>query len=62
MTNNYTVDVTLKTKGNEKCNFTVVLCVTADGGQCDPMVIFKRKTIPKEPLPQGIVVKANEKS
>ena len=25
------------------------------------MVIFKRKTIPKEPFPQGIVVKANEK-
>ena len=55
MTSNYTVDVkgaediTLKTAGNEKCNFTVFLCVTADGGKCDSMVIFKRKShSPKE--------------
>ena len=47
MTSNYTVnvkgaeDITLKTTGNEKCNFTVVLCVTTDGEKFDSMVIFK---------------------
>jgi transposase-like protein len=54
ITSNYTVDekgsqdIRISTTGNEKCNFTVVLCVTADGGKCTPMVIFKRKTMPKE--------------
>ena len=62
---NFTVDsvgakeVKYKSTGNEKSFYTVVLCVTADGGKCDPMVIFKRKTIPKEGFPKGIVVKAN---
>jgi hypothetical protein len=54
MTGNYTVDkkgtqdIKIRTTGQEKCHFTVVLCVTADGGKCPPMVIFKRKTLPKE--------------
>jgi len=51
-----TRDIELTTTGAEKCNFTVILCVTADGGKCDPMVIFKRKTIPKEDFPNGIIV------
>jgi hypothetical protein len=54
-------DVEISTTGAERCNFTVVLCVTADGGKCTPMVIFKRKTIPKGNFPKGIVVMANEK-
>ncbi len=54
-------DVEISTNGAERCNFTVVLCVTADGGKCTTMVIFKRKTIPKGNFPKGIVVMANEK-
>jgi hypothetical protein len=54
-------DVRITTTGNEKCNFTVVLCATADGGKCKPLVIFKRKTIPKGVFPKGVVVTANEK-
>jgi hypothetical protein len=41
--------------------FTVVLCITANGGKCDPLVIFKRKTIPKENFLKGVVVKVNSK-
>jgi len=56
-----TEDVKINTTGAEKCSFTVVLSVTADGGKLPPMVIFKRKTIPKEKFPKGIFVQANEK-
>ena len=41
-------EIILSTTGAEKLNFTVVLCCTADGGKCQPMVIFKRKTMPKD--------------
>ena len=64
---NYTVektgtqDIKITTTGHEKCFFTVVLCVTADGGKCDPLVIIKRKTMPKEEFPKGVVVKVNPK-
>jgi len=67
MPSNFTVeskgtgDVKIITTGAEKCNFTVVLSVTCDGGKLQPMVIFKRKTIPKEKFPPGIFVQANEK-
>jgi hypothetical protein len=58
-----TQDVLLKTTGNEKTHFTIVLCVTADGGKCDPMVIFKRKTFPKKlEFPKGIVVAVQPKA
>jgi DDE superfamily endonuclease/Tc5 transposase DNA-binding domain/Brinker DNA-binding domain len=51
-------EVRLATTGKEKSN---ILCVTADGKKLPPMVIFKRKTIPKEKFPSGIYVEANEK-
>lgn len=54
-------DIKISTTGHEKSNFTVILCVTADGGKCAPLVIFKRKTMPKEEFPKGVVVKVNEK-
>jgi len=56
-----TDDIKIETTGAEKCNFTIILCATADGGKCIPMVIFKRKTMPKEKFPTGIIVKVNEK-
>ena len=54
-------DVGIVTTGHEKMNFTVILTATADGGKCKPMVIFKRKTMPKEKFPEGIVVAVNPK-
>jgi len=67
MPSNFTIDkkgsenIKISTTGSEKCNFTVVLCVTADGGKLPPFVIFKRKTIPKLNFPKGIVVSVNPK-
>ena len=52
-------DVSVVTTGCQKCSFTVVLAVTANG-KCPPFVIFKRRTIPKEQFPIRIIVKANE--
>ena len=54
-------DIVITTTGAEKCNFTVVLCCTADGGKCEPMIIFKRKTMPKLIVPKGIVVTVSPK-
>ena len=44
-------DIKISTTGSEKCNFTIILCVTADGGKLHPMIIFKRKTILTLKLP-----------
>ena len=38
----------VKTAGHEKQRFTVVLACIADGTKLPPMVIFKRKTLPKK--------------
>ena len=35
--------VSIKTTGNEKNRFTVMLACTADGGKFPPYVVFKRK-------------------
>ena len=48
--------VLVNTTGHEKCRFTAVLSCLADGTKLKPMVIFKRKTIPKENFPAGVVV------
>ncbi len=53
--------VPIKTTGHEKSSFTVVLSCTASGKKLPPMVIFKRKTIPKEKFPPGIEIRANAK-
>jgi hypothetical protein len=55
-------DIQLITIGNEKCNFTVILSVTADVHKCELMVIFKRKTMPKEKFPESIIVTVNKKA
>ena len=48
--------VLLKTTGHEKTRFTVILACLADGTKLKPMVIFKRKTMPKDNFPAGVVV------
>lgn len=56
-----TKSISIKTTGNEKSSFTVVLSCCSDGGKLPPMVIFKRKTIPKENFSTDVIVEANEK-
>ena len=53
--------VRIKTTGHEKSNFTIVLAQMADGTKLKPMVIFKRKTMPKETIPTGILVHVHPK-
>ena len=48
--------VLLKTTGNEKTRFTVVLSCLADGTKLKPMVIFRRKTMPKDKFCPGVLV------
>lgn len=49
--------VLINTTGHEKSRFTVVLSCLADATKLKPMVIIvKRKTMPKEKFPAGVVV------
>ncbi|CAL4110473.1 unnamed protein product, partial [Meganyctiphanes norvegica] len=43
------------------CNYTVVLAAMANGDKLSPMLIFKRKKLPKCTFPKGVVVHCNEK-
>ncbi|GFV08977.1 pogo transposable element with KRAB domain [Trichonephila clavipes] len=47
--------------GQEKTHFTVMLACCADGTKLKPLLIFKRKTIPKENFPRSVVIWCNEK-
>ena len=53
--------INIRTTGHEKANFTCVLAVTTEGYKLPSMIIFKRKIVPKEKFPPGIVVKVNPK-
>lgn len=53
--------VTVKTSGHEKSHYTVVLACCADGTKLPPMLIFKGKTMPKEDIPQGVIVHVHDK-
>nr|AHN53440.1 DDE superfamily endonuclease [Nuttalliella namaqua] len=53
--------ITIKTSGHEKTHYTVVLSCCADGTKLPPMLIFKRKTLPKEKIPRGVVVHIHDK-
>ena len=53
--------IKIRTTGNEKNRVTVVLACCGDGSKLKPMVIFKRKTIPKINNKHGVVVSAQEK-
>lgn len=67
MKSNITVDqkgaksILMRTTGNEKLRITAMLAVTADGHKLTPYVILKRKTMPKESLPRGLIVRCHEK-
>ena len=47
--------IIIKTTGNEKNHFTVVLACLADGTKLKPMIILKRKTMPKDEIPPEVV-------
>ena len=53
--------VKIRTTGNEKNLVTVVLACCGDGSKLKPMVMFKRKTVPKINNKHGVVVSAQEK-
>lgn len=54
--------VLIKTTGHEKLRFTVVLCCLANGTRLPPVIIFKRKTLPKRAkFPSGVIVWAHPK-
>lgn len=51
----------VKTTGVEKQWCIVILAITADGRILPPFFVFKRKTLPKNSLPAGIHVRAQDK-
>ena len=53
--------IKIRTRGNEKNRVTVVLACCGDGSKLKPMLIFKRKTIPKINNKHGVVVSAKQK-
>lgn len=53
--------INIKTTGHEKSHFTVVLACCASGKKLTPMVIFKRKTLPRETFPPNVVIDVNVK-
>lgn len=55
-----TKTVLVKSTGHEKTKFTVVLSCLADGTKLKPMVIFKRKTMPKIKFSAGVFVHVHE--
>jgi len=52
--------VTNNTTDHEKERFTFMLACTADGGKLPPYVVLKRKTLPKDKFPAGIIVRAQK--
>lgn len=52
--------VPIKTTGNEKQRYTVILAVTVDGRKLPPLVILKRKTVPELKLEGRIRIRAQE--
>uniref|UniRef100_A0A8C4SNJ3 HTH CENPB-type domain-containing protein n=1 Tax=Erpetoichthys calabaricus TaxID=27687 RepID=A0A8C4SNJ3_ERPCA len=52
--------ITMRSTGNEKKRFTVMLGCMADGAKLPPYVVFKRKTMPKDKFPSGVIVRVQE--
>jgi hypothetical protein len=53
--------VLIRGTGNDKARITVMWGVLADGRKLLPYVILRRKTMPKEKLPAGLVFRCHEK-
>ena len=53
--------IKIRTTGNEKNRVTLVLACCGDGSKIKPMVIFKRKNVPKINNQHGVVVSAQQK-
>lgn len=53
--------VIVKSTGNEKSRVTVMLTCLADGTKLPPYMILKQKILPRDPIPTGIIVRAQEK-
>ena len=49
-------NVMTNTTGQEKDQFTVMLACTSDGGKLPTYVVLKRKTMPKDKFPAGVIV------
>ncbi|GFX28446.1 pogo transposable element with KRAB domain [Trichonephila clavipes] len=47
--------------GHEKSHFTVVLSCLAESTKLKPIVILKRKTVPKSDFPKGVFIYVHEK-
>jgi len=56
-----TKTIMIKTSGNEKMHYTVVLACCAAGIKLPPLLIFKRKTLPKDVIPYGIYAHVHSK-
>jgi len=55
--------VFVKTTWHDKSYFTVVLSCLADGSKFPPVIIFKRKTLPKGmKFPSGVLIRAQPKA
>ena len=48
--------IMIKNSGNEETRYTVVLACCADGTKLPNLLIFKRKTLPKDVISHGIYV------
>jgi len=53
--------IMIKTSGYEKRPYTVVLACCAGGTKLPPLLIFERKTLPKDVIPHGIYVHVHPK-
>lgn len=51
----------LLSTGNEKLQFTMILSCLADGTKLCSYLVFKRKTMPSETVPEDVVVRVNQK-
>jgi hypothetical protein len=53
--------IMIKNSGNEETHYTVVLACCADGTKLPPLIICRRKTLPKDVIPSRIYVHVHSK-